>query len=194
MGAKVVAMSDSQGYVLDERGVNLDVVMKIKLDERGRIADYPSRAGGGEYHEGCQRIWNVPCQLALPCATQNEMDALHAKALIRNGVVAVAEGANMPATLEATKVFLDAGVLFASGKAANAGGVAVSALEMSQNGMRESWSFGEVDAKLRGIMESIFQRISATAAEYGQPRNYVMGANIAGFLKVADAMMAQGMV
>ena len=194
MGAKVVAMSDSQGYILDERGVDLRVIEQIKGAERGPISAYPERAGGGEYHPGSGNIWGVPCQLALPCATQNELDEGHARQLIANGVVAVAEGANMPATLEATKAFLDAGVLFASGKAANAGGVAVSALEMSQNSIRQSWSFDEVDARLKDIMTGIFWNISRTAEAYGEPQNYVMGANIAGFLKVADAMMAQGQV
>ncbi|HSK67782.1 MAG TPA: NADP-specific glutamate dehydrogenase, partial [Candidatus Limnocylindria bacterium] len=194
MGAKVVAMSDSQGYILDERGIDLRVIEQIKGAERGPISAYPERAGGGEYHPGSGNIWGVPCQLALPCATQNELDEGHARQLIANGVVAVAEGANMPATLEATKAFLDAGVLFASGKAANAGGVAVSALEMSQNSIRQSWSFDEVDARLKDIMTGIFWNISRTAEAYGEPQNYVMGANIAGFLKVADAMMAQGLV
>ena len=195
MGAKVVAMSDSNGYVYDKDGIKLDVVKQIKEVERGRIKEYAARVPGAEYHEGCRGIWTIPCDVALPCATQNELDAEGAKALIANGCFAVGEGANMPSTLEATELFLQNGILFAPGKAANAGGVATSALEMSQNSARLSWTFDEVDEKLKGIMTNIFAKCAEAAKEYGdKPTNYVIGANIAGFLKVADAMMAQGNV
>ena len=194
LGAKVVAMSDSNGYVVDEDGIKLDVVKQIKEVERGRIKEYAARVPGAVYTEGCRGIWTVKCDIALPCATQNELDIDGAKALIANGCIAVAEGANMPTTLEATQALQAAGVLFAPGKASNAGGVAVSALEMSQNSLRLSWTFDEVDQRLVGIMENIFANADAAATEYGQPGNYVLGANIAGFLKVADAMMAQGAV
>ena len=195
MGANVVAMSDSNGYVYDKDGIKLDVVKQIKEVERGRIKEYAARVPGAEYHEGCRGIWTIPCHVALPCATQNELDAEGAKALIANGCFAVGEGANMPSTLEATELFLQNGVLFAPGKAANAGGVATSALEMSQNSARLSWTFDEVDEKLKGIMANIFAKCAEAAKEYGdKPTNYVIGANIAGFLKVADAMMAQGNV
>ncbi len=195
MGAKVVAMSDSNGYVYDANGINLDVVKQIKEVERGRIKEYAARVPGSVYTEGCKGIWTIPCDIALPCATQNELDGEAAKALVANGCYAVGEGANMPSTLEATETFLQNDVLFAPGKAANAGGVATSALEMSQNSMRLSWSFEEVDEKLKGIMKGIFTQCAAAAKEYGdKPTNYVIGANIAGFLKVAEAMMAQGVV
>ena len=195
MGAKVVAMSDSNGYVYDANGIDLDVVKQIKEVERGRIKEYAARVPGAVYTEGCKGIWTVKCDIALPCATQNELDGDAARALVANGVFAVGEGANMPSTLEATEVFLKNDVLFAPGKAANAGGVATSALEMSQNSMRLSWSFEEVDEKLKGIMAGIFNQCAAAAKEYGdKPTNYVVGANIAGFLKVAEAMMAQGVV
>ena len=195
MGAKVVAMSDSNGYVYDKDGIKLDVVKQIKEVERGRIKEYAARVPGAEYHEGCRGIWTIPCDVALPCATQNELDAEGAKALIANGCFAVGEGANMPSTLEATELFLQNGILFAPGKAANAGGVATSALEMCQNSARLSWTFDEVDEKLKGIMANIFAKCAEAAKEYGdKPTNYVVGANIAGFLKVADAMMAQGNV
>ena len=195
MGAKVVAMSDSIGYVYDKDGIKLDVVKQIKEVERGRIKEYAARVPGAEYHEGCRGIWTIPCDVALPCATQNELDAEGAKALIANGCFAVGEGANMPSTLEATELFLQNGILFAPGKAANAGGVATSALEMCQNSARLSWTFDEVDEKLKGIMANIFAKCAEAAKEYGdKPTNYVIGANIAGFLKVADAMMAQGNV
>ena len=195
MGAKVIAMSDSNGYVYDKDGIKLDVVKQIKEVERGRIKEYAARVPGAEYHEGCRGIWTIPCDVALPCATQNELDAEGAKALIANGCFAVGEGANMPSTLEATELFLQNGILFAPGKAANAGGVATSALEMSQNSARLSWTFDEVDEKLKGIMANIFAKCAEAAKEYGdKPTNYVVGANIAGFLKVADAMMAQGNV
>lgn len=194
LGAQVVAMSDSGGSVTDEAGINLELLKQIKFEERGRISEYPARAGRGRFREGAASIWQVPCDLALPCATQNELDLDSAQALVKNGVKAVAEGANMPTTLEATEFFQKNQVLFASGKAANAGGVSVSALEMSQNAMRLSWSFEEVDRQLKDIMENIFRSISETAAKYGKPTDYVTGANIAGFLKVAEAMMAQGVV
>jgi len=194
LGGKVVAMSDSNGYVVDENGIDLKVVKQIKEVERGRIREYAARVPGAVYTEGCRGIWTTKCDIALPCATQNELHLDDAKALIANGVIAVAEGANMPTTLDATKAFQEAGVLFAPGKAANAGGVATSALEMSQNSLRMSWSFEEVDQKLLGIMENIFKAVDAAATEYGTNDNYVLGANIAGFLKVADAMMAHGAV
>ena len=194
LGAKVVAMSDSNGFIVDENGVDLAVVKHIKEVDRGRIREYAQRVPGAIYTEGSHGIWRVRCDIALPCATQNELDEADAQALIANGCIAVAEGANMPTTLAATQALQAAGVLFAPGKASNAGGVAVSALEMSQNSQRLSWTFAEVDEKLVGIMESIFAAADAAAAEYGAPDNYVVGANIAGFLKVADAMMAQGAV
>ncbi len=194
MGAKVVAMSDSNGYIVDENGIDLDVVKQIKEVERGRIREYAERVPGSVYTEGCRQIWTVKCDIALPCATQNELDLEGAKALVANGVVAVAEGANMPSTLDATSYLQENKVLFGPAKAANAGGVATSALEMSQNSQRLSWSFDEVDTRLKGIMENIFANVDSAAAEYGAEGNYVMGANIAGFLKVASAMMAQGAV
>ena len=194
MGGTVIAMSDSNGYIVDEKGVDLAVMKQIKEVERGRIRAYAARVPGAVYTEGCRGIWQVKCDIALPCATQNELDETGAKALIANGCKAVAEGANMPTTYEATLLLQGAGVLFAPGKAANAGGVAVSALEMSQNSMRLAWTFDEVDKKLEGIMENIFAAIDHAAAEYGAEGNYVSGANIAGFLKVADAMMAHGIV
>ena len=194
MGGTVIAMSDSNGYIVDEKGVDLAVMKQIKEVERGRIRAYAARVPGAVYTEGCRGIWQVKCDIALPCATQNELDETGAKALIANGCKAVAEGANMPTTYEATLLLQGAGVLFAPGKAANAGGVAVSALEMSQNSMRLAWTFDEVDKKLEGIMENIFAAIDHAAAEYGAEGNYVSGANIAGFLKVADSMMAHGIV
>ena len=194
MGAKVVAMSDSNGYIHDANGVNLEVIKQLKEVERKRIKEYVKAVPTATYTEGCSGIWTIPCQIALPCATQNEIDENSAKTLIANGVEAVGEGANMPSTLEATAAFQQAGVLFAPAKAANAGGVAVSALEMSQNSQRLSWTFEEVDAKLRDIMIEIFHKVDLAAKEYATPGDYVAGANIAGFLKVADAMMAQGAV
>ena len=194
MGGKVVAMSDSNGYIHDPEGVKLDVIKQLKEVERKRIREYVKAVPTATYTEGCSGIWTIPCQIALPCATQNEINEASAKALIANGVEAVGEGANMPSTLEATAAFQQAGVLFAPAKAANAGGVAVSALEMSQNSMRMSWTFEEVDAKLKDIMENIFRKVDEAAKEYATPGDYVAGANIAGFLKVAEAMMAQGAV
>ena len=192
LGGKVVALSDSNGYVYDPNGINLDVVKQIKEVERGRIKEYVNRVQGAEYHEGCSGIWTIKCDIALPCATQNEINEESAKALVANGVFAVAEGANMPSTPEAIAVFQNAGVLFGPAKAANAGGVATSALEMSQNSQRLSWTFDEVDAKLKNIMVNIFHNIDNAAKKYGYEGNYVVGANIAGFEKVADSMIAQG--
>ncbi len=194
LGAKVVAMSDSNGYIYDANGINLDVVKQIKEVERGRIKEYAERVPGAVYTEG-KGIWTIKCDIALPCATQNELNGDDAKALIANGVKYVAEGANMPSTPEAIEAFLNAGIYFGPAKAANAGGVATSGLEMSQNSMRLSWTFEEVDAKLCGIMKNIFENATAAAKEYANSEdNLVAGANIAGFLKVADAMKAQGVL
>ena len=193
-GAKVVAMSDSSGYVYDEKGIDLAVMKQIKEVERARISEYPKRVPGATFTPGCSGIWTVKCDIALPCATQNEIDLDSAKALIANGCKAVAEGANMPSTTEAINAFQQAGLLFAPAKAANAGGVATSGLEMSQNSIRYSWTFEEVDEKLHNIMVSIFKSCDEAAKEYGMPGNYMAGANIAGFLKVAEAMKAQGCV
>ena len=192
LGAKVVALSDSNGYVYDADGIKLDVVKQIKEVERGRISEYAKRVPGSVYTEGCKGIWTIKCDIALPCATQNELDGESADALIANGVIAVAEGANMPSTPEATEKFLNAGVLFGPAKAANAGGVATSGLEMSQNSERLSWTFEEVDSKLHNIMVNIFRNAYNASKEYGFDGNLVVGANIAGFLKVADAMKWQG--
>jgi len=194
LGAKVVAMSDSNGYVYDKDGIKLDTIKQIKEVERKRISEYIKFHPSAEYHEGHKNIWNVKCDIALPCATQNEIDAEAAKTLVNNGVIAVGEGANMPSTLEATEIFLNNGVLFAPAKAANAGGVATSALEMSQNSLRLSWTFEEVDQRLHNIMINIYKNASQKAEEYGHKDNLVVGANIAGFVKVADAMLAQGIV
>ena len=194
LGGKVVAVSDSNGYVYDKNGIQLPVVQQIKEVERGRIREYAQRVEGAVYTEGCHGIWSIPCDIALPCATQNELDGESAKLLIKNGVTAVCEGANMPSTPEAIEAFLKAGVMFAPAKAANAGGVATSGLEMCQNSMRYSWTFEEVDAKLKDIMVNIFHNAYNASKEYGLEGNLVAGANIAGFLKVADAMMAQGVV
>ena len=193
LSAKVVALSDSNGWVYDKDGIDLALVKEIKEVRRGRIKEYADARPSAEYHEG-KGIWSVPCDIALPCATQNELLLDDAKLLVKNGVKVVAEGANMPTTLEATEYLQQNGVAFGPGKAANAGGVATSALEMSQNSMRLSWSFEEVDEKLHGIMKGIHQNAYAAAEKYGCKGNYVMGANIAGFVKVADAMMAQGVV
>lgn len=194
LGAKVVAMSDSNGYVYDKNGIDLTAVKQLKEVERKRIKEYVATHPEAEYHEGCKGIWNVKCDIALPCATQNELDVDGAKALIANGCFAVGEGANMPSTPDAIAVLQDAGVLFGPAKAANAGGVATSALEMSQNSMRYSWTFEEVDAKLKNIMEDIYAKTSGAAKEYGHEGNLVIGANIAGFKKVADSMMAHGII
>lgn len=194
LGAKVVAMSDSNGCVVDEQGIDLALVKEIKEVRRGRISEY-AKGGRGVCHEGSSHIWQVKCDIALPCATQNELEIEDAKALVANGVQVVAEGANMPTTPDATKYFQQNGVLFAPGKAANAGGVSVSGLEMSQNALRLSWTKEEVDERLKGIMHNIYQNVAAAAAEYAEdPDDFVIGANVAGFLKVADAMMAQGAV
>jgi len=192
LGAKVVAMSDSNGYVYDPNGIKLDVVKQIKEVERARISEYAKRVSGAEYHEGCKNIWTVKCDIAHPCATQNELDDAGAKALVANGTKVVAEGANMPTTLEATKYLVDNNVIFLPGKAANAGGVATSALEMAQTSQRFFWSFEEVDKKLQTIMVNIFNNIKNYAEEYGFKGNYIMGANIAGFMKVAKAMLDMG--
>ena len=194
LGGKVVALSDSNGYIYDKNGIDLDCVKQIKEVERKRIKEYLNTHPEAEYHEGCKGIWTVPCDIALPCATQNELDEESAKALVANNCFAVAEGANMPSTPEAIAVFQSNGILFGPAKAANAGGVATSALEMSQNSMRYSWTFDEVDAKLKGIMEGIFEKCDSASKEYGKEGNYVMGANIAGFQKVAEAMIAHGIV
>ncbi len=191
LGAKVVAMSDSNGYVYDKDGIKLDVVKQIKEVRRGRIKEYVAEVPTAVYTEG-KGIWTVPCDIALPCATQNELNLEDAKALKANGCFCVAEGANMPSTREATDFFLENGMLFMPGKAANAGGVATSALEMSQNSQRLSWTFEEVDAKLKDIMINIYAKVSDAAERYGVAGNYVAGANIAGFEKVAEAMIAQG--
>lgn len=191
--AKVLTMSDSNGWIYDKDGVDLELIKKIKEERRGRIKEYIELKNGSEYHED-RFNWDVPCKIALPCATQNELDESSAKNLINNGVIAVAEGANMPTTLEATKLFLDKGILFAPGKAANAGGVATSALEMTQNSLRMYWSFEEVDSRLKEIMKNIFNKVDNASKYYGLDGDYVAGANIAGFKKVADAMIAQGVV
>jgi len=192
LGGKVVAMSDSGGYIHDPNGVNLDMVKQIKEVERGRISEYVNRVSGATYHEGCSNIWTVPCQIALPCATQNELDLEAAKALVKNGVIAVAEGANMPTLPDAAEYFIQNKVMFGPGKAANAGGVACSGLEMTQNSMRLSWSAEEVDQRLDSIMTNIHDAAAGAAKEYGSPGNLVVGANIAGFLKLAETMKAQG--
>ena len=191
-GGKVIAMSDSKGYIYDPNGINLDVLFDIKQKRRARISVYADEVPGSEYHEGCKGIWTIKCDIALPCATQNEIDGESAEILLKNGVQVVAEGANMPSTPEAIDKFLAAGILFGPAKAANAGGVATSALEMSQNSERLSWTFEEVDAKLKNIMTNIFHNSYNAAKEYGLEGNLVAGANIAGFLKVADAMKWQG--
>jgi glutamate dehydrogenase (NADP+) len=194
LGGKVVAMSDSDGYIYDKNGIDLNVVKRIKEVERGRIKDYLKTRKEAEYREGSTGIWNVKCDIALPNATQNEIDAKSAKTLIDNGVIAVAEGANMPTMPDAVKLFQKSGVLFGPGKAANAGGVATSGLEMSQNSLRLSWSFEEVDQRLKGIMKNIFWSSWDASEKYSTKGNLVDGANIAGFMKVANAMMAQGLV
>jgi glutamate dehydrogenase (NADP+) len=194
LGAKVVAMSDSNGYIYDKNGINLDTVKRLKEVERKRIKDYVTEHKSAEYKDGCAGIWNVKCDVALPCATQNELDGKAAEVLVKNGCIAVAEGANMPSTPEAVEVFLKNKVSFGPGKAANAGGVATSGLEMQQNSMRQSWTFEEVDKKLHDIMVNIHTSASEAATEFGTPGNLVNGANIAGFLKVARAMTSQGIV
>ncbi len=192
LGAKVVALSDSQGYIYDANGINLDVVKQIKEVERGRISEYAARVPGSVYTAGCRGIWSIKCDIALPCATQNELNGEEAQMLVDNGVIAVSEGANMPSTPEAVEIFIKNGVMFGPAKAANAGGVATSGLEMSQNSMRYSWSFEEVDAKLKQIMINIFHNSYNASKEFGHEGNLVIGANIAGFMKISDAMIAQG--
>ncbi len=194
LGAKVVTLSDSNGYIYDKDGIKLDTVKRLKEVERKRISEYVKEHPTAEYYEGYSGIWTVPCDIALPCATQNELDGEAANTLVKNGCFAVGEGANMPSTPEAVEVFLANKTIYAPGKASNAGGVACSALEMSQNSMRYSWTFDEVDAKLKNIMIGIYNCASSAAKEFGMEGNLVAGANIAGFLKVADAMMAQGIV
>ncbi|WP_425495250.1 NADP-specific glutamate dehydrogenase [Paenibacillus tengchongensis] len=194
LGALVIACSDSNGYIHDPQGIHLATVKRLKETERLRISEYVKEHPHAEYKEGCTGIWSLPCDIALPCATQNELDQASARQLILNGVQAIGEGANMPTTIDAVELFLENEVLFAPAKAANAGGVAVSGLEMSQNSMRLAWSFEEVDEKLQQIMKNIYRRTIQAAEEYGAAGNLVAGANIAGFLKVADTMLAQGMV
>ena len=193
LGGKVVALSDSNGYITDEKGIDLVAVREIKEVKRGRISEYKKHRSHAVYHEG-RGIWNVKCDIALPCATQNELNEEDAKALVKNGCFAVGEGANMPTTLEATEVFLKNKVLFAPGKAANAGGVATSALEMCQDSMRTSWTFDEVDRKLKDIMVNIYHNIDEAAKAANCTDNFVVGANVAGFKKVAEAMLLQGVV
>lgn len=192
LGAKVVALSDSNGYIYDPKGIDLAVVKQIKEVERGRIVEYTKRVAGSEFHEGSKNIWNIKCDIALPCATQNELDLDAAKTLVKNGVIAVCEGANMPSTLEAAKYFIQNNVVFGPAKAANAGGVATSGLEMTQNSNRLSWTFEEVDSKLKDIMVNIFKNSYAKAVEAGNEFDLLTGANVAGFEKVCEAMISQG--
>ena len=194
LGAKVVTASDSNGYIYDPNGIKLDVVKQIKEVERGRIKEYVNRVDGATYTEGCKGIWTIKCDVALPCATQNEIDGESADILLKNGGQVVAEGANMPTTREATDYLMANGVTFMPGKAANAGGVATSALEMCQNSARLSWTAEEVDTKLHQIMVDIFHKVDDASKRYDMEGNYVAGANIAGFEKVVDAMIAQGIV
>ncbi|BBZ68515.1 glutamate dehydrogenase [Mycolicibacterium insubricum] len=194
LGGTVVGCSDSSGHVLDEKGIDVDVLREVKEVRRGRISDYVELRAGGASFIADNSIWDLGCDIAVPCATQNELTGAHAAALIRSGCKVVAEGANMPCTPEAVKLFNEAGVLFAPGKAANAGGVATSALEMQQNASRDSWTFEETEERLAEIMRRIHDRCLSTAEEYGQPGNYAFGANIAGFIRVADAMSALGLV
>ncbi len=193
-GATVVACSDSDGYIYDPQGIDIQVIKQLKEEERRRIKDYVMFHPHSTYVENSGRIWEVPCDIALPCATQNEIDGASARLLIKNGVIAVGEGANMPSDMDAVHEFLENKVLFAPAKAANAGGVAVSALEMAQNSMRTNWTFEEVDQKLKEIMKDIYWTSKEAAENYGAPGNLLVGANIAGFIKVADAMVAQGIV
>ncbi|WP_454085124.1 NADP-specific glutamate dehydrogenase [Georgenia sp. Marseille-Q6866] len=193
LGATAIAFSDSSGYVVDEAGIDLELLKEVKLVDRGRAKDYVDRRPGARLVTDGS-IWDVPADVALPCATQNELDENDARTLLKNGVVAVAEGANMPTTPEALRLFQEAGTLFAPGKAANAGGVATSALEMQQNASRDSWTFEYTEERLADIMRDVHARCAATADEYGRPGDYVVGANIAGFIKVADAMLAQGVI
>lgn len=192
MGARVIAMSDSSGYIVDKNGIDYKVIQEIKEKRRARISTYLEYVPGAQYIEGCGGIWSVPCAVALPCATQNELDKSGAELLVKNGCIAVAEGANMPTTPEGYAVLAANNILYGPAKAANAGGVATSALEMAQNSMRTAWDFQTVDSRLHGIMKNIFANASEAAAQYGAPGNLVVGANIAGFLKVAQAMLWQG--
>lgn len=193
LGATVVACSDSSGFVVDEAGLDIDLMKQIKEVERGRISEYADRKTGAVFSDAGS-IWDVPCDIALPCATQNELNVDHAKTLIANGVRAVAEGANMPCTPDAVEAWQEAGILFGPGKAANAGGVATSALEMQQNASRDSWDFEYTEGRLQDIMIGIHENCANTAEEYGAPGNYVLGANVAGFTKVADATLALGVI
>ena len=193
LGAKPVTCSDSTGWIYDPEGIDVDLLKEVKEVRRARLTEYAAARPSAQYHEG-RGVWSVKCDIALPCATQNELHLEDAKALVKNGVLAVCEGANMPTTLEATKYLQNHGVLFCPGKASNAGGVAVSGLEMSQNSERRNWTFEEVDNTLQGIMVNIFHNLDNAAKEYGREGDYVAGANIAGFLKVADAMLSQGVV
>ena len=192
LGAKVIAMSDSNGYVIDEKGINLDVIKELKEVKRARISEYVNYVNSAKYIPGSSGIWTTKCDVALPCATQNEIDLESAKALVANGVIAVCEGANMPSTLEASNYFIENNVIYGPAKAANAGGVATSGLEMTQNSMRLSWSFDEVDEKLKGIMINIFHNIHNTALSLGNKYDLLSAANIAGFERVCDAMLAEG--
>ncbi len=194
LGATVVAMSDSAGYVYDENGLDIELIKDIKLNKRQRINVYTEKVASASYGEGAANIWSLPCDIALPCATQNEMDKDGAAELIKNGCMAVFEGANMPLSVDAIELILKSGLLYSPGKASNSGGVACSGLEMSQNSLRLSWTEEEVDLRLRGIMKSVFEASKNAAEKAGQPQNLMLGANIAGFLKVADAMIAQGAV
>ena len=193
LGGKPVTCSDSTGWIYDPEGIDVELLKEVKEIKRARLTEYAAKRPSAQYHEG-KGVWTVKCDVALPCATQNELDLEDAKTLVANGCYAVAEGANMPTTLEATEYLQANGILFAPGKASNAGGVATSALEMSQNSERLSWSFEEVDQKLKGIMVNIFHNVDDASRKYGMEKNYVAGANIAGFQKVADAMKAQGIV
>lgn len=192
LGATVVACSDSGGYIYDEKGINLDTVKRLKEVEQKRISEYVKDHPDAVYHDDCTAIWSIPCDIALPCATQNEIDEIAAHMLIGNGLKALGEGANMPCTIEAINIFIEHGILFAPAKAANAGGVAVSAMEMSQNSMRLAWTAEEVDERLKLVMKNIYASSKDAAEKFGKPGNLVMGANVAGFLKVADAMVAHG--
>jgi glutamate dehydrogenase (NADP+) len=193
LGARVVACSDSAGFVHDPAGVDVELLKEIKEVERERISEYAARRGGGATYVADESVFNVPCEVALPCATQNELSESDARRLIANGVLAVAEGANMPCTPDAVRLFQDAGVMFAPGKAANAGGVATSALEMQQNASRDSWSFTHTEARLAEIMREVHDVCADTAERYDAPDNYVVGANMAGFIRVAEAMLALGL-
>lgn len=192
-GAQVLSLSDSNGWIHDPNGIKLDVVKEIKQVRRGRISEYVEAVSGAEYHEG-KGVWSLACDIALPCATQNELQLDDAKSLVANGCKLVAEGANMPTTMDATEYLMENGIIFCPGKAGNAGGVATSGLEMSQNSSRLNWDFDEVDLKLKGIMKNIYQSVAQAADEAGQHENFIIGANIAGFRKVAEAMLAQGVV